>query len=111
MISFQQNTHNVVLDIIDNDVYYTELGCKGTAFSVNLTSVQIYHVRGTGKFMRRLSSINPSDSLLAKSHLSSSPTGCDNNTEVPDATNQFLMEFVDLPFSQTLSSPLEIQVR
>jgi hypothetical protein len=107
VVTFRQSTDNVKADIDQTRLYYTELDCQGTPFSVNLNPMQVYKDE-VGKYMMR-SNINPNNSLLAKSHTAHNNQGCNNISLIPDPGHQFLVNFITLPFSEPLAFPLEIK--
>jgi hypothetical protein len=100
--SFQANTV---------DVFFTELDCSGTAFSVGFSPTEMKRVPGRDFFAIRSESINPSFALGARSVTRGAPFEdlCENGVSGPGAGNQVLVEFVDLPFSEPLVFPFAIE--
>jgi hypothetical protein len=116
LVKFVQNLNTAELDDSSLTVYFTELDCTGTAFATGVRPMALLRVEGSsttpifnGDYVTKLSDINPSDALAAKSRTWPQPDGCRNNAGSPGATDQVLVQFVTLPFTEPLAWPLEIK--
>jgi hypothetical protein len=87
-------------------LYFEEENCSGQAFTFGIKPLELFAAEGGG-YIVWTANINPSQSKLALSYLSS--TGCVNNRESAGAGRQVLIKYVDLSFNLPLAWPLRIE--